>query len=395
MRRRRLIAAAAAVCAVAGVVLLVLGVLPDPREALPVAGVREVEETIKPARPSVTPSARPRAVKVSAAVRAQAAKLPVEQRVAQLFLVGFSGRELTAGFFEDLQVRGWGAVLFTGDNAADAASVGTLAGEAKVVARTAGRVEPLTVAEEDLEALAPDPATPLPAGGEPVDQVAKNTRTAADRYAQAGIDLVLAPVADVGYRSGPAAERAYGDDADVVAQLAGAAAASWSAAGVQPAPGHFPGQGAASQDPLDGPTGVALQRDELENRDLVPFRALATEVGAFVVSNAAYAAYDGVTPGALEPAIVRDLLREEVGFTGVAISDDLAGAAAATGGTVGEAAVQALRAGIDVLAVHDPAEVPGAYRAVLAAVKAGDVPRARVTEALHRVLTLKSRAERP
>ena len=388
--RRRLLAAAAAALALVGVVLIVVGVLPDPRDALPVAGTRKVERTLKPeAEATGTPAAKPRPARVSAAVRRRAAALPVEQQVAQLFLVGFSGRELTAGFFEQLQLRGWGAVLLTDDNAADAASLGALAGEAKVVARNASRVEPLLVAEADVAALAADPGEPLPGGGSEADQVRLNATGAGQRFAAAQLDLALGPVIDL---RGPTSRDGFSDDPEEVVDLATATLDGFRRGGVLLAPKHFPGQGGATQDPLSGPAGVGLDRATLESRDLVPFRELADDVRAFVVSNAAYAAYDGVTPAGLEPAIARDLLRREIGFSGVAISSDLAGAAAATGGTVGAAAVEALRAGIDLLAVHDPAEVPGAYRAVLDAVRGGKVPRARVTEALHRVLTLKAGA---
>jgi beta-N-acetylhexosaminidase len=130
---------------------------------------------------------------------------------------------------------------------------------------------------------------------------------------------------------------------------------------------------------------VGLSREELAARDLVPYARLVTQAPALVVSSAAFTAYDPVTPAALTPAIVRGLLRDELGFTGVAITDDLAGVTAATGGTAGEAAEAALRAGADMVQVSDPAEAEAAYRHVLAA----KLPAARLREALHRVLALK------
>jgi len=383
-----------AVFALAGLVAIALALMPGAREDLPVAGTRKVERTIKPAKPEATADApaRPKATKFSAAVRAQAARLTLEQQVAQLFLVGFSGRDVSAKFFEDLQVRGWGAVLFTAENFVDPVQFPALTGEAGVVAKNAGRVDPLIVVDGVpgtngfLDGL-PDQAE---LGGKAPAVVQARTEGAASIFAGDGIDLVLAPIADLGYESGPSATRAFCDDPGLVAELAGAAVSGWKAGGVAPAPKHFPGQGAAAQEPIVGATTIGLQREALENRDLAPFRALAAGVPAMVISSAAYAAYDGVTPAALEPEIARDLLRGDVGFTGVAISDDLAGAAVAGAITVGDAAVGALAAGVDLLAVHDPAEVAGAYRAVLEAVRSGEVPRARVSEALHRVLTLKA-----
>ena len=117
---------------------------------------------------------------------------------------------------------------------------------------------------------------------------------------------------------------------------------------------------------------------------LIPFRAVL-RAPAMLVSSAAFSAYDPVTPASLTPAIARDLLRGELGYQGVAVSDDLAGAAAATSGSVADAAVLALKAGIDMVQISEPADAEAAYRAVLKA----KVPQARLDEALFRVLALK------
>jgi beta-N-acetylhexosaminidase len=156
-----------------------------------------------------------------------------------------------------------------------------------------------------------------------------------------------------------------------------------------PALGHFPGQGAASQDPLDGPAQVGLTPRELRARDLVPFAAVARRAPVFVVSSASYLAYDPVTPAAQLPAITRDLLRGELRFGGVAMTDDLAGLEAATGQDPGAAAIAAIDAGIDLVYVPDPEAADLAYRAVLAAVRSGDLDAARVRDAAARVLALK------
>ena len=109
---------------------------------------------------------------------------------------------------------------------------------------------------------------------------------------------------------------------------------------------------------------------------------------ALVISSATYSAYDPVTPAALTPAIATGLLRDELDFTGVAISDDVGSLTAATGGTAGEAAAAAIAAGVDLIQIPDPAEVEAAYRHVLTA----KIPAARLREALYRVLTLKRSA---
>jgi len=158
------------------------------------------------------------------------------------------------------------------------------------------------------------------------------------------------------------------------------------------APGHFPGQGAVNQDPDTGTASVGLALSDLRARDELPFAAVARTAPAIVMSNSLYAAFDGVTPAGLLPDAVREL-RDHVGFRGAVLSDDLEATLQPTGGTVGDAALQALQAGDDLLYVSgDQGEQDRAYAAVLAAARSGKLPRARLLEALDGALALKARA---
>ena len=265
-----------------------------------------VERTARPSPATATPSAPAKpAPEVPAEARRQSAALPLDQRVGQLFVVGFDGVDFTAPVFEELAGHGWGGIVITPENAIDPSA---MAAEAVVRAGNAGRVAPLVAAEE----------------------------------AAPGVTLTLGPDVDVPLAGGP--------DPKQAARIARQALR----ADVTPALGHFPGQGAASQDPLDGPAQVGLSPDDLRDRDLVPFAAVASKAPVFVVSSASYLTYDPVTPAAHLPAIVHDLLREELQFGGVAMSDDLGGLEAATGSGPGAAAVDAIAAGIDLVYVPDP-----------------------------------------
>lgn len=110
-----------------------------------------------------------------------------------------------------------------------------------------------------------------------------------------------------------------------------------------------------------------------------------------MMSNAVYAAFDGVTPAGLLPQAVR-LLRDQYGFQGAVMTDDLDAALQATGGSAGQAAVSAVQAGEDLLYITgSPAEQLSAYHAVLSAAQSGRISRARIHDALLHVLTLKAR----
>ncbi len=225
-------------------------------------------------------------------------------------------------------------------------------------------------------------------------KVRRRYRAAARRLSRADVDLALGPVADVGTAAVPLNELAYPEDPAVVGELARAAVDGWRAGGVAPAPAHFPGQGGASQDPLDGPATVGLSRRDLANRDVSAFRGALQRAPAVVLSSAAYTAYDPVTPAALVPAVTRRLLRTTLRFGGAAITDDLASLAAATGRSQGGTAVAALQAGADLVYVPDAEQTRRVHASVLAAARSGRLPKARLRDAVARVIDLRRRASR-
>jgi beta-N-acetylhexosaminidase len=156
--------------------------------------------------------------------------------------------------------------------------------------------------------------------------------------------------------------------------------------GVACAVGHFPGLGAAAQSTDAGPASVGLDPATLASRDLPPFVA-AFEAGApaTVVSHGLYTAYDPVTPASLSPEIVSGLLRDELGYEGAAISDDIGAGAISAVTDPGSAAVEALNAGIDLVQVADPADVGDVREALAAALASGELDEARLEEAAARV----------
>jgi beta-N-acetylhexosaminidase len=217
-------------------------------------------------------------------------------------------------------------------------------------------------------------------------------RSSGEALRAAGIDLDLFPVADVPTVTSPLAERSFSDDPVLTAALTAAAIRGCRDARIACAVSHFPGLGAASQDTADGPATVSLDQATLDSRDLAAFRAaFAERAPAVVLSLAFYAAYDPVTPGALTPAVATGLLRDELGFQGVAITDDLDSGAITADYSVPEAAVDALRAGADMVQIDAPGEEAGVRDAIVRAVASGSLPEDRLREAASRVLELKRR----
>ena len=160
------------------------------------------------------------------------------------------------------------------------------------------------------------------------------------------------------------------------------------------APGRFPGEGGASQDPLVGAATVGLSTDELSARDVEPFRgAVRAGADAIQMSAALYAAWDGVTPATVLPDAVR-FLRTSTGFDGAVVSADLIAATARPAAAWRARRSRRCKAGCDLLVVvGGRGEQEAAYRAVLEAVRRGEIPRERFAEALGHVAKLKKAAE--
>ena len=188
---------------------------------------------------------------------------------------------------------------------------------------------------------------------------------AATALRRAGFDLDLFPVADVASLGSPLGRTrllrrpgdGHGPDLGGTARL--------REGGIACAALHFPGLGAASENTNQAPATVGLSAGELANRDLAPFVvAFGQGMPAVVLSHAFYAAYDSVTPASLSEEIATDLLRDELGFEGVAITDDLGAGAVRFGSSIPKAAVTALAAGSDLIRIDDPDEADAAVEAI-------------------------------
>jgi beta-N-acetylhexosaminidase len=334
--------------------------------------------------------------RVPGVIRRLVARLPVERKAAQLMLVGFRGQDPSALFFRALKRTDYGGVVLERSNYRDEIQLQAMT--ASVVNATArrGHEPPLILArQEGAERSAfpdlPPAALPGDLAGLP-DAVDQFRRTAAALRA-AGLTGVIGPPVDVApHEAGALGARAFSDDPEQVSSFARAAVGAFRRAKLLSAPEHFPGIGAATQHTDEGPAQIGLTLDELEKRDLLPFRAaIRAGAPAIVVGHGNYAPDDFVVPASLSRTLTTDLLRGGLGFRGVAISDDLAAPAiTTTQPSVPAAAVAAILAGIDMVWISGPPSVQArAYRAILAAIRRGTISRVRLDAAVTRIITAK------
>lgn len=216
----------------------------------------------------------------------------------------------------------------------------------------------------------------------------------------AGINANFAPVADV--NSNPAnpviGDRAFGDRPDAVAAMVAAQVAGYADAGILACAKHFPGHGDTALDSHFALPTLPFDRDAMDRRELVPFRAaIAAGVPAIMTAHILFPAVDDSgLPATMSPAILTGLLRETLGFGGLIVTDCLEMKAVADGWGTARSAMLAAKAGADVLLVcHTLERQRETFDALRAAVRSGELPEARVHESAARVLAAKSRLAPP
>jgi beta-N-acetylhexosaminidase len=401
-RRRLALAALAAIALVAVAAGLVVGGGHgdggETASSVPSPGRDSPKEHISFLAKIVPPPAEPRrsgGSPVPKSVADLARRLPLERKVAQLFVVGFNGTDTSADIFGRLARLDLGGVVLASGNYVDVTQLGTLANEVATVAREHRHVPPWVFASQEggeLNSFPDLPPTAAPADLGSAREAESQARESAKNLLSIGINGVLGPVVDVGSSEGSAlGTRVYSDAPDEVATYADRVVRAYRAEHVFSSASHFPGLGATDQSTQDGPATVGLGLEELRQRDLVAFRAaIDAGVPSVTVASALYPFSDFTVPASLSRAVDSTLLRRDMHFKGVAMTDDLADPGITTFHTVADAAVLALRAGADALLISGgPGDQQAAYVAVLRAVQRGRIPRRRLNEAVGRILLAK------
>jgi beta-N-acetylhexosaminidase len=216
-------------------------------------------------------------------------------------------------------------------------------------------------------------------------------RGAGAELAAAGINVDLAPDADVVDSPGNTVigSRSYGADAHAVGQQVAAAVRGLQSSGVAATLKHFPGHGHTDVNSHDALPVLRQDRASLQTDDLPPFQAgVAADAWLVMSGHLDVEALDPGVPASFSSPVMLDLLRGQLGFRGVSITDAL-DMRPAMRWPAGEAAVRAFLAGNDILLM--PPDLAGAHRGLLDGVASGRIPHQRLVEAVTRIITLKQR----
>jgi beta-N-acetylhexosaminidase len=322
--------------------------------------------------------------------------MSVRDMVGQMFMISMGGTRPDYYVNKMIRERDIGGVLLVGYNMKSEAQTAALTGALQRLSMRTRPAIPLFVAvnQEGGEIssapwVAPQPAAArVGARGDPAE--ARSIAGEMGRQLlEGGVNTDLAPVVDTGFGAAIGA-RSFGEDPELVSKMGAAAVEGFEAAGVVSAAKHFPNHGAATADSHESRPVVNHDLATLRSHDLPPFEA-AIEAGVpmVMVGHLVYPAIDPQRPASLSPKAI-GMLRGELGFDGVVVTDDLAMAGATGGGSPSKAAVAAVKAGADLLIISSPPQQQAdAYDAVLRAVESGEIPRERIKASVERILKVK------
>jgi beta-N-acetylhexosaminidase len=320
-------------------------------------------------------------------------QLSLNAKLGQLLVVQFQGTGASPSIVQMIANQDVGGVIFYAANIESAPQVRGLTGELQHQAPI-----PLLLAIDQeggpvnrlLRVLGP-----LPAAADIADptQAERRGQQDAGYLHDFGFNLNLAPVVDVGTANPQLWDRTFGSNPQRVAAMAGAYLEGLQETGsVAGTLKHFPGLGSTTTDPHVGLPVLTRRVTDWERIDLAPYRELLSsqQVKAIMVTHVLIPAVDPSLPASLSPTLITGVLRQQLGFEGVVITDDLTMGALSSRWSLQQAAVLAIKAGADVVTgAADAAMVEQITGALKQALADGTLSEARIDQAVEHVLELK------
>ena len=322
--------------------------------------------------------------------------MSVEDMVGQMFVLSVGGTE--PNYHIKNMVREWnigGVILFSYNMNSEEQTESLVTKLQKLSMQTDPAVPLFVVVDQEGGDIASAPwVAPEPAAaavgrrGNP-DEAHRIAVRMGRQLLRAGINTDFAPVVDTCYRAA-IGNRSYGEDPEMVARM-GAAVRGFGEEGVISAAKRFPNHGFATSDSQVSLPVVRHDAKKLRTYDLPHFKAaIDAGVPMVMVGHLVYPAIDRERPADLSEDAI-SALRGDLGFDGVVVTDDLAMPGVTGGGSVADAAVDAVGAGADLLVVSSAQQQAEAYDAVVRAVESGKIPEARIRESVERILGVKER----
>ena len=339
------------------------------------------------------------------------AALSLEQKVGQLFFIGVPGATIDDATSQLLDRISPGGVCLFARNIKEAGQTRDL------LDNITERLPVRPILSIDQEGGLVDrlrriiTAMPAPIRITDAETAAEFAVLIAEIIRRLGFNMDFAPVVDVvdparSQFTNGLYSRAFGSSAEEVVSLAGAFLETLQEAGCTGCIKHFPGLGASEVDSHEELPLVKLSEDEFMSVDITPYKALIDRglVRAVMVAHAAYPNVGlqevhqsgKLLPSSLSRKIVTGLLRKELQFDGLVVTDDLEMGAIVRNYGIGEACNLAVEAGVDMLAICAGVDaIYEGFASVLESVQSGRIPESTVDQSLERIFRLKSYLQEP
>lgn len=332
------------------------------------------------------------------------ASMTLEHKVAQMFMVTLHGAGMTDVGAEFLRrYQPGGVVLFAANVTSPQQGTRLTNNFQRTITEAGG--PPLLIGidqEGGVVARLTEGFTTIPspvvvtAAGE--DMAFRMGQLVGEELAAIGVNMNFAPVADLETNlDNPIIDRrAYSNDPIIGGQAVAAVVRGLQSVNVLATVKHFPGHGETSVDSHGELPRINISRERLNTVELVPFReAIANDVAAVMVGHLWLPAVDPVRRAAtLSPEVMTDLLRDEMGFEGLIVTDAMDMNAVDMEVYFSEAMVQSVEAGVDLMTMGPSYSIEIAaqgIQAVVEAVESGRIPESRIDESVRRILAMKER----
>jgi beta-N-acetylhexosaminidase len=322
-----------------------------------------------------------------------------QELAGQRMMVGFDGTGLTDDLKFLIDALSVGGLILFARNLGSPDEIANLCGSAQEYAATCGKPPLLMAMDQEGGQVARlrTPFTVFPGNPFLTDEAGVDRFAAitAKELLQIGVNMNMVPVLDVaaGVENSIMAERVFPGGPETVARLGGRMIDRLQEKGVMSVAKHFPGIGRTTNDSHIDQPELGADLALLETSDLVPFRAaIDYNVAGVMLSHICYTGIDPTLPASLSVPVVKDLLRDTMGYDGVVMTDDLDMGAIAKHYAIETSLQHLFAADVDIaLICHAGPDIQRAYDELLRLTAASDEGRAATLQSVNRIMRLKEK----
>lgn len=325
--------------------------------------------------------------------------MTLEQKIGQLFIVGFEGDIINDEIIDLVNNQEVGGLIYFSRNVVDSNQIITLNNEIKDIKKDI----PLFISVDEeggVVSRVPDEFLKLPSSGYigkfDDENLSYNIGSIISKELKSlGFNMDFAPVLDIDSNPNNTVigERAFGNNADIVSKLGIKTMEGLRDGGIIPIVKHFPGHGDTDIDSHYGLPIVTKTLEELNNLEFIPFKnAIENGADVVMVSSIILSSIDSEYPATMSKKVTTDILRNKLNFDGVIATDDMTMGAIMDNYNLTDAVIMAINAGNDLILVcHGYDDIIKSISAVKDAVSSNIISEERIDESVYRILKLKEK----